>query len=171
MTTIMGAYSQPDNRIAKTPKVTYDWRPGFVSITELTAAPGLGLTNDGLSGYYYGLTTVAGYQFTRNIKTGAGAGIHIHEEGALFPLFLDVRYSLSSQALVPFLSGGGGVMLDFTDLENTRVFINPSAGIRYVMANRKALTFSTGLMVTTGGPNARKSFVNFRLGLELKTRK
>ena len=59
-------------------------------------------------------------------------------------------------------------MLDFTDLESTRVFINPSVGIRYVMANRKALSFSTGLMVTTGGANARKSFINFRLGLQLK---
>jgi len=62
-------------------------------------------------------------------------------------------------------------MLDFTDLENTRVFINPSAGIRYVLANRKALSFSTGVMVTTGGPNARKSFINFRLGVEIKGRK
>ena len=171
LTTITAAYSQPDNRLAKTPKVTYDWRPGFVSITELTAAPGLGLTIDGLSRYYYGLTTVAGYQFTRNVKIGAGAGMHIHDEGTLFPGFLDVRYSFSSQAFVPFISGDGGIMLDFSSLDNTRVFINPSAGIRYVMANRRALTFSTGLMVTTGGPNARKSFVNFRLGLELKPRK
>jgi len=27
------------------------------------------------------------------------------------------------------------------------------------------------LMVTTGGPNARKSFVNFKLGFELKGKK
>ncbi len=26
------------------------------------------------SKYYYGITTVAGYQFTRNIKAGAGRG-------------------------------------------------------------------------------------------------
>ncbi len=168
---IMGAYSQPDQRIAKSPKVNYDWRPGFVSITELTGAPGLGLINDGLSKYYYGLTTVAGYQFTRNIKTGVGAGVHFHEEATLFPLFLDIRYSFNSQEFVPFLSGAGGIMLDFTELEDTRVFINPSAGIKYVMANRRALSFSTGLMVTTGGPDARKSFVNFRLGLEFKGRK
>jgi len=40
--------------------------------------------------------------------------------------------------------------------------------LRYVAANRTAVTFSTGLMVTAGGPNARKSFVNFKLGLEFK---
>ncbi len=171
LSSILGAYAQPDQRIAKTPKVNYDWQPGFVSISELTAAPGLGLTIDGLSRYYYGLTSVAGYQFTRNITLGAGAGVHIHDDGTLFPLFLDIRYAFNSQEFVPFLSGGGGIMLDFTDLESTRVFINPSAGIRYVMANRKSLSFSTGLMVTTGGANARKSFINFRLGLQLKGRK
>lgn len=168
---VITVFGQSGQKIAKTPKVNYDWRPGFVTITEITGAPGLGLTNDGLSKYYYGISSIAAYQFTRNIKTGAGAGIHIHEEGALFPLFLDVRYSFSSQEFVPFISGCGGVMFDFATLDNTRVFINPSAGIKYVMANRKAITFSTGLMVTTGGPNARKSFINFRLGLELKGRK
>ena len=86
--TITGAYAQPDDRIAKTPKINYDWRPGFVSTTELTWAIGLADTKSELSKYYYGITTVAGYQFTRNIKAGAGAGIHFHNDGNLFPLFL-----------------------------------------------------------------------------------
>ena len=164
--------AQPDDRVAKSPKLNYDWRPGFVSTTELTGALGLGLTNDGLSKYYYGITSVAGYQFTRNIKAGGGLGVHFHDEGTLFPLFLDVRYSFSAQELVPFLAGAGGIMLDFNNLaDNTRVFINPSIGIKYIAANRTGITFSTGLMVTTGGPNARKSFVNFKLGLELKGKK
>ena len=59
-------------------------------------------------------------------------------------------------------------MLDFSELENTRVFINPSAGIRYLVARQSAVSFSTGLMVTTGGANSRKSYVNFRLGYEFK---
>ncbi len=62
-------------------------------------------------------------------------------------------------------------MLDFSDLENTRVFINPSAGVKYVAANRVGVSFSTGVMVTTGGPSARKSYLNFKLGLELKGKK
>ncbi len=163
--------AQPDQRVAKTPKVSYDWQPGLISITEVTGAIGLGLINDGLSKYYYGLTTVAGYQFTRNIKAGAGVGFHIHEEGTLFPLFLDMRYSINSQQVVPFFAGSGGIMLDFTDLiDNTRVFINPAVGLKYVAAKRVGLSFTTGVMVTTGGPNARKSFINFKLGAELKGR-
>ena len=168
---LAGATAQPDERIARTPKVTYDWRPGFVSITELTGAIGLGQVDDPLSAYYYGLTTVAGYQFARNIRAGAGIGFHVHDEATLFPLYLDIRYSFNAQEIVPFLAGAGGIMLDFKELDNTRVFINPSVGLKYVAANRKSVSFSTGLMVTTGGPNARKSFVNFKLGFELKGKK
>ncbi len=160
--------AQPNQRIARTPKVTYDWQPGFVSITELTGAIGLSETDSDLSRYYYGITTVAGYQFTRNVKAGLGAGVHVHNEGMLFPLYLDARYSLSAQDVVPFFAAAGGIALDPESLDNTRIFINPSVGVRYVAAKKTGITFSTGLMVTTGGPNARKSFVNFKLGLELK---
>ncbi|MHC1731065.1 MAG: hypothetical protein AB9888_03370 [Bacteroidales bacterium] len=165
---IIGAYAQPDPRIARTPKINYDWQPGFVSITEVTGAFGLGITDDDLSGHYYGLTTIAGYQFARNIKVGAGAGLHIHQDGTLLPLFLDIRYSFNSQEIVPYFAGDGGIMLDFNNLENTRIFINPSAGLKYLVANRTGISFSTGLMVSTGGPNARKSFINFKLGIEFK---
>lgn len=162
------AVSQPSNRIARTPKVTYDWQPGFVSITELTVAPGLSGTVSELSKYYYGITTVAGYQFTRNVKAGLGVGVHVHNEGILFPLYLDARFNLSAQEVIPFFAAAGGLAIDPETIDNTRVFINPSIGVRYVVAKKTGITFSTGLMVTTGGPDARKSFVNFKLGLELK---
>jgi hypothetical protein len=165
------ASAQPYDKVARTPKLNYDWRPGFVSITELTGAFGLRVTETDLSKYYYGITTIAGYQFTRNMKAGVGIGMHWHNQGTLFPLYLDMRYSFNAQEIVPFFAGAGGLMLDFNDLMNdTRVFINPSAGLRYVAANRTAVTFSTGLMVTTGGPAERKSFLNFKLGLELKSK-
>ncbi len=160
--------SQPRNRVARTPALNYDWRPGFISITELTGAYGLASTDTELSKYYYGITTLAGYQFTRNFKAGAGLGVHNHNEGLLFPLFLDFRLSMNAQELVPFLAGSGGIMVDFKEIQATRVFINPSVGVRYVAAQRRAVTFSTGLIVTTGGMHERKSFINFRLGLELK---
>lgn len=160
--------AQPDQRVAKTPALNHDWRPGFVSITELTVAPGLGRTDDGYSKFYYGFTSVAGYQFTRNIKVGGGVGLHIHEDGTLFPLYMDIRYSLNAQKLVPFFSGAGGIMLYLKELGQTRVFINPAVGLHYVAANKMAINLSTGLMVTTGGPAERKSFLNLKLGLEFK---
>ena len=164
--------AQPDQRIARTPKVNYDWAQGFVTTAELTGAYGLGLIHDELSKYYYGFTATAGYQFSRNIKAGVGTGVHIHNDGTLFPLYIDFRMNLNSQELVPYISGTGGVMLDFDNLtDDTRVFINPLIGLRYIAANRTAITFATGVMVSTGGPSQRKSFLNFKLGIELKSRK
>ena len=166
-----GLYSQPSNRIAGTAKVGYDWQPGFVSITELAGGAGLGDIESVYSKYYYGIVSQAAWQFSRNIKAGAGAGIQLHNGGPLFPVFLDLRINLNSRELVPYLSGSGGIMVDVSDLDATRLFINPSLGLRYVAANRKAVTFSTGVLVSTGGPLLRKSFLNFRLGMELKARK
>jgi len=163
--------AQTNQRIATTPKVNYDWQPGFVSITEITGGIGLADTGSELSKYYYGITTVAAYQFTRNIKAGAGAGVQFHNGGTLFPLFLDIRANFNSQEVVPFISGAGGIMLDFSDImDETRVFINPMIGVRYVAANRTAVALSTGLLVSTGGAAERKSYLNFKLGIELKFR-
>ena len=171
LTSIVGAYAQPDQRIAKTPKVNYDWTPGFVTTAELTGAFGLGLVHDELSKYYYGFTATAGYQFSRNIKAGVGTGAHFHNDGTLFPLYIDFRINLNSQGIVPYISGTGGVMLDFKNLAgDTRVFINPLIGFRYIVANRTAITFAGGVMVTSGGPSQRKSFLNLKLGIELKSK-
>jgi len=167
--TIPPLLSQTDQKIARSPKINYDWRPGFVSITELTGGIGLADTGSDMSKYYYGITTVAGYQFTRNIKAGAGVGVQVHNEGTLFPVYLDVRLNLNAQEFIPFISGAGGLLLNLNDIvEETRVFINPMVGLRYVAANRKAVSLSTGLMISTGGPAERKSFINFKLGVELK---
>ena len=163
--------AQENQRIANTPKVNYDWQPGFVCITEINGGIGLADTGSELSKYFYGITTVTSYQFTRNIKAGAGVGMQVHNGGSLFPLFLDIRANLNSQSVVPFLSGAGGIMLDFSDImDETRIFINPMVGVRYVAANRTAIAISTGLLVSTGGATDRKSYLNFKLGVELKFR-
>ena len=70
------------------------------------------------------------------------------------------------------LPAAGGVMLDFNELDNTRVFINPSVGVKIGCRKQDlAITFSTGLMVQRAVLHARKSFINFKLGLELKGKK
>ncbi len=169
LTVIAGAASaQPDDRIAKLPKINYDWQPGFVSITEFTAAPGISLTNEPYSKYYFGISTVAGYQFTRNIKAGLGAGVNFHNGGTLFPVFVDARYSFSAQEFVPFIAASGGVALDFP-LANTNLFINPSVGIKWIAVNKLSLSFAAGVMTMIGpGDALRDSFISLKLGLELK---
>lgn len=162
------AAGQPDDKVAKTPRLNYDWQPGFVSITELTAAPGIGLTNEPYAKYYFGISTVAGYQFTRNIKAGLGAGVNFHNGGTLFPVFVDARYSFSAQEFVPFIAASGGVALDFP-LPNTNLFINPSVGIKWIAVNKLSLFFAAGVMTMVGpGDALRDSFISLKLGLELK---
>ncbi len=174
LTCITGAYAQPDERIAKSPKINYDWRPGFVSITEVSGAFGLMSQSAVYSKYYYGISTAAGYQFTRNIKAAIGAGIHIHNDGNLFPVFLDARYSFNANELVPFIAATGGVAVNFNapdqeTLNNQFIFLNPGIGLKWVAANRTAVSFSTGLFVMSATSN-RHSFINFKLGIELKGR-
>ncbi|MCU0378914.1 MAG: hypothetical protein MUC78_11725 [Bacteroidales bacterium] len=162
------ATAQPNPRVARNPAINYDWQPGFVNITELTGGIGLSLTYAPYSKNYFGVTTVNGYQFTRNIKAGIGIGAHFHDAGILVPLYLDARFSFNAQEFVPFFSAAGGAAMSLTELsEQSRIFINPAIGVKWVAAIKRSVTFSTGLMVMSGG-GGRSSFINFNLGVEFK---
>lgn len=166
--TIATATAQTSDRVARTPALNYDWNRGFINITELNAGLGLGIVDNPFSKYHFGITTVNGYQFTRNIKGGIGLGVLAFNGGALFPLYIDARFSFNAQEFVPFLAGAGGVALSPKNLtEDTRIFINPSAGLKWVAANRTGISFSVGLMAVSGG-GYRDSFLNFKLGIEFK---
>src|SRR5665811_1186650 len=95
--TVASAIAQTSDKVASTPALNHDWREGYINITELNAGIGLGATNVPYSKSYFGITTVNGYQFTRNIKAGIGVGVQFHNSGTLFPLYLDARYSFSAQ--------------------------------------------------------------------------
>lgn len=171
MTSILGAYSQPDPGIAPSPALNYDWRPGIISITELVGGPGLGTTDRQYAKYFYGITTMAGYQFTRNIKTCLGVGVSRHNEGFLYPVFADVRFSFSANEIVPFVAAQAGLNLDFNDTgTNAWPYISPSVGVKWVAANRTGLSLSAGVLSMSGG-GIRHSFVNVRLGVEYKFKK
>lgn len=162
------AAGQTDKRIAKNPKINYDWQPGFVNITELTEGLGLNLTYVPYSRNYFGITTVNGYQFSRNIKAGVGVGAHIYGDGVLVPVYVDARFNLNAQEYVPFISAAGGAELSLSNLnETSRIFINPAVGLKWVAANRLGVSFASGVMVMSGS-KGRSSFVNFRLGVEFK---
>ena len=104
----------------------------------------------------------------RNLKAGIGYGIQKHNEGFLIPLFIDTRVNLSARYLVPFASAAGGVAMSTEDFENeSRIFVNPAVGVRYVLRTKMALNFSAGLLIQEGGEN-RTSFINLRLGVEFK---
>ncbi len=163
-------FSQSGETIERSTRIAYDRQPSFIVITEVTGGPGISLTDAPYAKYYAGFTSMAGYQFTGNIKVGAGSGLHFHNDGTFLPLFLDARFSLNAGYFVPYLSAAGGLTFNLSDPDNrTWLFINPSLGVRWVAADNKSLSFSAGLMTMSGSIN-RNSFINFRLGLELKPR-
>ena len=166
----IAAEGQTDNIIGLSDKLKYDQAPGFISITELTGGTGMSLTDVPYARYYFGITSVAGYQFTRNLIAGGGTGIHFHNNGTFIPLFFDARFSLNANDFVPFFGATGGVSVNLTDPYNrTWIFINPSIGIRWVAADRRSVSFSAGLM-TMSGEVSRNSFINFKLGIGIKGR-
>lgn len=165
---MMTAAAQTSDKVARTPALNHDWRAGFINITEINAGTGVGLIDEPYSKSYFGVTTVNGYQFTRNIKAGLGVGVLAFNGGTLFPLYIDARYSFSAQEFVPFVAGAGGMALSLKDLDgDTRIFINPSIGMKWVAANKTGISLSTGIMAMSGG-GFRDSFINFKLGVEFK---
>ena len=168
---LMALFAQPKENVITMQRLNYDQAPGFVSITELTGGPGISLTDAPYAGYYFGVTTVAGYQFTRNIKAGGGTGLHFHNQGTFLPLFLDARFSLNAGEFVPFMTAAGGLAFNLSEPgDRTWIFLNPTIGIRWVAADRRSASFSAGLMTMSGKVN-RNSFINFKLGIELRGKK
>lgn len=166
----ISATGQTENSVALSDKLNYDQLPGFISITEMTGGHGIGVTDFPYAKYYFGITTVAGYQFTRNLTAGGGTGLHFHNEGVFLPLFLDARISLNARDYVPFFGAAGGMAINLSDPDSRMwIYINPSVGIRWVAADRRAVSFSAGLMTMSGKGNSyRNSFINFKLGLGIK---
>lgn len=165
---ITAALSQPDNRIPMNPAVGSDWRSGLLITGDLTGAFGLGTTTVPYSGSYYGISAQAGWQFTRNVRAGGGTGIFMHEAGPLLPLFLDARFNLNSQSVVPFISASGGAAFNPKGTGNrVWIFINPAAGVRFVTTDKIGISLMAGVLTMSSDRN-RSSFINLRLGVEYK---
>lgn len=166
----IAAEGQTENVIGLSDKLKYDQSAGFISITEITGGTGMSLTDVPYARYYFGITSVAGYQFTRNLIAGGGTGLHFHNNGTFLPLFLDARFSLNARDIVPFFGATGGVSVNLSDSDSrTWIFINPSIGVRWVVADRRSVSLSAGLMTMSGEVN-RNSFINIKLGIGIKGR-
>ena len=164
----ISVFGQLGKKVASTPAINYDWRPGFVSINEIGGGLGLGEITADYARNFFSVTSVNGYQFSRNVKAGIGVGIQSHNDGLLFPLFFDFRFSLSAQRAVPYLSAAGGIGLNFEDInEKSRIYINPSVGVKYIVAKKVGASLSTGL-VMMAARDYRTSFINLKLGIEFK---
>ncbi len=141
--------------------------PGYITINELTGGYGLAGHTMPFSKYFFGFTTIHGYQVNANYIIAGGTGFAIYESGVLVPLFLDFRFSFYISRLTPYLYADGGLLLDIADFNSTKLFINPGAGIRYSYNRSLAFTLGAGFISQVDG-RARETFVSLKAGVVYK---
>ena len=145
---------------------------GYININELIYAHGLGVTTVPYAKQFYGLMTMHGYKmsFSRlrgdpGLIGGIAAGILFYNEGALFPVQLDLRFLLNEKKVSPWLNGTGGVLLNMSDLSgNSRFFLNPGGGLQFKIDSLLAITIGTGLFVQWNKNSPKDSFINIKAG-------
>jgi hypothetical protein len=150
--------------------------PGYININELTYGRGLGSTDMPYSKQFYGFTTTHGYQFdiyplhiNSSVMGGIGAGMVFYEEGPMFPLYLDLRYSLNFKYISPFVFGIGGLLLNIEDLkEQSMLFINAGAGAKIKINNKLAITICAGPFRQVARDDRQDTFVNLKVGVAYK---
>jgi hypothetical protein len=149
------------------PFTTLNTAPGFVTINEATFGLGLSGMTYPFSKHFLGVTSVNGYQVNKNIFFGGGIGVYFYESGALVPLFLDFRYSFNISSITPYVFGDGGLLINFADLNTTKLFLNPGIGARYAVNRSLALNLGAGVLAQVDG-TVRESFFNLKFGVVYK---
>lgn len=137
--------------------------PGFVSINEATAGLGLHTNSTADSDHFFGFTTILGYQLNASFTAGAGTGLSFYDSNLLVPLFLDFRYHFLPRQFSPYIYADGGLLLMVSDLNATKVFISPGAGVRYSLGRKFAVNGSVGILTQVDGNN-RASFGTVKVG-------
>lgn len=149
------------------PFSTLNSNPGFITINEVTYGLGLSGTTAPFSKQFFGFTSVNGYQVNRNFIFAAGTGLYFYESGLLVPLFLNIRFSFYISHLTPYVFGDGGLLIDVSDLNSTKLFINPGIGARYTFTRNIAFNLGAGIHSQVDG-TVRESFLNLKLGMVYK---
>jgi hypothetical protein len=103
----------------------------------------------------------------RNFIFAAGTGFYFYESGLLVPLFLDIRFSFYINRLTPYVFGDGGLLINVSDLNSTKLFINPGIGARYTFSRNVAIDIGAGIHSQVDG-TVRESFLNLKLGMVYK---
>ena len=149
------------------PFSTLNTSPGFITINEVTYGSGLSGKTYPYSQHFFGFTSVNGYQINRNFIVAAGAGAYFYESGLLIPVFLDLRYYFNISSLTPYIFSDGGLLLNVSDLNTTKLFINPGIGVRYALNRTTAFNLGAGILAQVDG-TVRESFLNLKLGIVYK---
>ena len=153
-----------------------DPKSGYVNINELTFGYGLGSRDIEYSNYFYGLTTVHGYEFNiepfkieSNLSLCAGTGMLFYGDGAMFPLMADIRYAINLRKISPFVFGNGGLLLNIDDIRDaSMIYLNGGLGTKIRLGNKLNLSIGTGLFMQFGREDMRDTFINLKAGVTFK---
>ncbi|MBM3420567.1 MAG: hypothetical protein FJY11_05465 [Bacteroidetes bacterium] len=152
------------------PYMVLNTRPGYITINEFGTGIGISSKSFPYSKYFYGITSIHGYQLNGSMVIAGGTGLLLYNDGPVIPLFLDLRYRLLVDNLTIYVYGDGGFLLNPKELNaKTMMFVNAGPGARFTLNPTLALNFSPGLQIQMG-PDSRASFINFRMGATFKPR-
>ena len=148
---------------------------GYANFNEINGGYGLGGTTLPYSKYYVGLTTIHGYQLNihgmkinQSLFGGLGTGLLLYNEGFLFPVFADLRFTVNKRKVSPFAYGESGFHVNMDDpLNGLRIFIDAGLGLKIKISETLFSTFSVGGKMQVGNSNT-DSFLNTKLGLAFK---
>jgi hypothetical protein len=160
------SFAQHHKVSVKRPGSNLNPQSGYIMINEFTGGLGLGVTSDEYSKYFAGFTTIHGYQVNKSFVIAGGAGVSFYNEGILVPVFLDLRYRVYISKWTPYIFGDGGFLLDFSDQQEHRLFINPGIGCSYTASRNMAINLGAGLF--TQFADTRASYVNIKTGITYK---
>lgn len=149
------------------PYETLETSGGIISITEFQTGFGAGDVSVPYSKNFSGFTTLVGSQINRSFIIAAGTGLSIYDDGSLVPLFLDIRCKMNFSRLTPYLYADGGLLLNFSNLDETQIFMNPGIGASYSVFRKFAVNLSTGFLMQTGY-SVINTFINLKMGVICK---
>lgn len=141
---------------------------GFISITEIGGAFGLGDVSTDYSRSLFSFTTIAAFKVNDHFLTGIGTGAHAYNGGTFIPLYIDMRYTFKQGKFTPIFTADGGVLFNLKDFNSSGLFINPAFGIEKKLTERISLHLVAGILVKEPPEWMKASFINFRGGLNFR---
>ena len=165
--------SSQDLAYPNVPVYTAKTNEGLVSTAEYNSGFGFGNTSVPYSRRFSGFTVLIGYKIDRSFIISGGAGLSVYNDGALIPLFVDLRYTFYISRLAPYLYSDGGFLMNFSRFDDLKIFMNPGMGVRYSITQKIAVNLSTGIMVQSGASaqsetSAQNAFLSLKTGVTYK---
>ncbi len=175
--TIPATGQRMDRSVRPVPAYPVIFRPGWIIMTDISYGIGLGATNDPLNPCdksYISLTPAFGYQVSRSFLAAAGVGAMFNEDRFFVPVFARIRYTIPvvNDRIAPYINADGGLLFNFRNINTeTRTYVNPGFGARFLVSPYTTATAEAGLLIHHGPGTPRNSFLSIKAGFLILLKK